>query len=65
MRSLQWLINQYYACRPCFICELAGLCGHRQLDIAIAEIDNLEELNRKPIQSEETRLLPSIYRAVI
>lgn len=41
------LFEQYYLCRPCFICQERRNCSHRQPEVTKAELEWLHQ-NRPP-----------------
>ncbi len=47
------LFEQYYMCRPCFICERRGNCAHRQPEVTKAELDWLHQ--NRPSKIEPRR----------
>lgn len=59
------MLERYYSYRVCFICEKTGLCDHRELQVAIAEIEWLETHgpNKKPAQKEQKRQWRIVKRA--
>jgi len=36
-------VREYFRCRPCFVCAGLTFCQHRQLEIALAELDWISE----------------------
>jgi len=36
-------VREYFRCRPCFVCGGLTFCQHRQLEIALAELDWISE----------------------